>query len=441
MRALINQKNEARKKLLNDVVALGGKIGTMTAEGKPTTSEQEQFDRMFSDAEGMKKEIEKLERQIAAQEAAERELETLNRPAPTVAHRAEAPASERTAEGFLKRGTATYREVHFQAFEAFLRNDQNSVQVARKILQDGGIGPKEIHVLLGTQGDLGGFLIPEDRRAVVLKDKPGIAVIRRLARVEPTASDTLVFPTIRSNAGSHPTMYSTGFQGTWRQQGYVSGGTAPTVQNQPRFGQTRIPVWSWQPDAIELTRELLEDSGANVVGIAEQAIAETFGLDEDFAYLNADGTGQPLGILQDPGVGAVVSGSASALTYNGLVNLFTTLAGQYRGAATFLMTSLTYGALLKLADTQARPLFLPGMPIDSLWGRPIVTTEFMPEIAASAAAIIFGDFSEYIIADREGVRVQRLAERFAPNIGLLPTARVGGQISRPVAFKKQTIST
>jgi len=46
----------------------------------------------------------------------------------------------------------------------------------------------------------------------------------------------------------------------------------------------------------------------------------------------------------------------------------------------------------------------------------------------------------YLIADRQEMRIQRLAERFAPNVGLLATARVGGQTLRTAAFRTQKVS-
>ena len=445
---LIRSKNEQRKKALLECRALSTKIAETKAASKPTTELDAEFKKWFDEAEGYKVEVEQLEAQQTREASVNAALESLNRPNPLVTHRRGNEESDpeprativQTKDGALVRGNARFRDIHVRAFDLYLREDDRA---ARALMTQEGIGPTEMHILLGTQGDLGGFLVPEDRRAVVLKDKPGIAVIRRMARVEPTGSDTLVFPTIQSNAGSGnaPIMYTSGFVGAWKSQGYVSGGTAPPTQDAPKFGQTRIPVQSWQPAAVELSQELIADSGANVVGIVEQAIAETFGLDEDYEYINGTGSGRPLGILSDTRVSAVNSGSATTLTYDGLLDLYATLAGQYRANATWLMNSLCYATVLKLKDNQAYPIFTPNMNVNQLWGRPLVTSEWMPNIAGSATPIIFGDFSEYIIADREGVRVQRLTERFAPNLGILPTARVGGQVSRAAAFKKQNIST
>ena len=48
---------------------------------------------------------------------------------------------------------------------------------------------------------------------------------------------------------------------------------------------------------------------------------------------------------------------------------------------------------------------------------------------------IFGSFASYMVVERIDMRIQRLVERFAPNIGFLATARVGGQVIRRDAFR------
>jgi HK97 family phage major capsid protein len=217
----------------------------------------------------------------------------------------------------------------------------------------------------------------------------------------------------------------------------VTGGTAPTVQNQPKFGQERIPVHDWQPDAIEVTTDLLEDSAASLDSIIAEVIAECLALDEDAAFLNGNGVGKPEGVLSggSPNPGTDL-GTSSTITYGGLVALYTALPGQYRQNARFLMNSATFGKILLLETTAGFPIFPPNSLPGTLFSKPIVFSEFMPSIATTAKTIVFGDFSRaYIIVDRAELRIQRLTERFAPNIGILPIKRTGGQVVRPRALR------
>ena len=162
-------------------------------------------------------------------------------------------------------------------------------------------------------------------------------------------------------------------------------------------------------------------------------------MDEDFEFTSGDGQGRPLGIL-NAGLATVNSGNASALTYAGLTSLFTTLPAQYRQNATAMMSSSTYGSILALEDTGSNLIFPPNSLPNTLFGRPIVFNEFLDNVAAGNVPIIFGDFSFYVIADRLELRLQRLEERAAPNIMILPFARLGVQTVRTNAFRTQTIA-
>lgn len=332
-------------------------------------------------------------------------------------------------------------ETHPDAFVAFIKEGNGG---AMRVLESAGFKPMEAMALLSTNQELGGFLVADELKAEILRDLAGFAVMRKLARVERTGKGALVFPSIQS-AATDADIYSTGYTGAWRAEGYVTGGTAPTVQNQPRFGQHRIPVYAWAPEAVELTQELLSDSEADLEGILAQVIAETLGLDEDAVFINGSGSERPLGILTTLSGAAITevnSGHATDVTYNGFIDLFTNVPSQYRNNGVWLMNSLTLGAAMKLADGNGMPLFPVNAVPGTLFGKRIEFSEFMPDRGtASNNPVLFGDFRfGYGIADRQELRIQRLTERFAPNLGILPTARVGGQPLRQAALRKMKMS-
>jgi HK97 family phage major capsid protein len=186
--------------------------------------------------------------------------------------------------------------------------------------------------------------------------------------------------------------------------------------------------------------ELIEDSAADIFGILSEAIAETRAMDEDAEFTNGDGQGRPLGILQ-AGLTTVNSGDANTFTYAGLTSLWATLRAQYRQNATWMMNSLSFGEILAVEDTGNTLIFPPNALPGTLFNRPVAFNEFMPDPDAGNVAVVFGDFRFYVIADRMELKIQRLDERAAPNVALLPFARLGGQTVRTNAFRTQTIST
>lgn len=105
------------------------------------------------------------------------------------------------------------------------------------------------------------------------------------------------------------------------------------------------------------------------------------------------------------------------------------------------MNSDTFGLILKLEDNDSRPIFpvnaLPGQ----LFSRPMIMTEFLDNADDTAnSPVILGNFGiGYIIAQRMELRIQRLVERYAPNVAFLPFARIGGQVVRPSEMRRGTV--
>ena len=70
----------------------------------------------------------------------------------------------------------------------------------------------------------------------------------------------------------------------------------------------------------------------------------------------------------------------------------------------------------KLADSQGRPLFLPGFAFkepDTINGYKYTINQQMAVPATTAKTVLFGDFKKFLIRKVMGFSVQRLVERRA----------------------------
>lgn len=342
-----------------------------------------------------------------------------------------------------------FAAMHMEAFNNYVRYGAHTLSASEQRAFLSGRPDEELAAKMskeqwahvGTVDTLGGLLVPEEFMAGLLRDLAGASVMRRLARVQTTSRSVASFLSV---AGSGNRQYSSGLTGSFRSEGWTQNGDAMPVQNQPRFGKERVPVHIWSPDIVEITMELLEDAGINLEAEIRALLTETRIQDEESAFILGNGVGMPTGISFEAEAGnitAVNSGAAAALTYDGLINMYTELPAQYLNNATLLMNSKTWGAMLLLKDNDNRPLFPVNAPVRELLTRPIEISEFMPDIAAGVKPIIFGDFNRgYGIADRMDLRVMRLNERYAPNVGLMAIARVGGQMVREHPFVCQNIA-
>ena len=112
----------------------------------------------------------------------------------------------------------------------------------------------------------------------------------------------------------------------------------------------------------------------------------------------------------------------------------------YRKNAKFLLHDSTVKALRKLKDGNGQYMWQPGLKDgqpDTLLGYQLITSAYMPEIAAGTKPILFGDFKSYWIADRQGRTFQRLNELYAATgqVGFRATQRVDSRLVQPEGIK------
>lgn len=113
------------------------------------------------------------------------------------------------------------------------------------------------------------------------------------------------------------------------------------------------------------------------------------------AILNGTGSGQPTGIITGVTWDTTNSGTypKAGLDYDSLVNAITMLPTMYRQNGAFIANSAMFANILKVKDSQGRPLFTYN-PQDNvaytILGRPLIIDDYMP-----ADTIIFGDPSYY----------------------------------------------
>lgn len=93
----------------------------------------------------------------------------------------------------------------------------------------------------------------------------------------------------------------------------------------------------------------------------------------------------------------------------------------------------------KLKDGNGQYLWQPPAQagvVASLMGFPLAEAEDMPDVAADAFAIAFGDFRRgYLVVDRVGVRVLRDPYSAKPYVLFYVTKRVGGGVQDFDAIK------
>ena len=353
--------------------------------------------------ERMEQEVVDLGHAIEREERAaeiERELNTPVRPALT-SRPLRAPET--------RQGVAS--DAYKNAFWAHMRNlDRRSPEV-RDALQ------------VGTLSE-GGYTVPDEFEHQLIQGLEEENIMRGLVHKITTSSGDRKIPLVTSKGAA-----------SWIEE------EAAIPESDDAFGQITLGAHK-VGCMIRISEELLHDSAFDMAAYIAGEFTRRVGAAEEEAILAGNGTHKPTGLLHDT-LGAelgVTAASSVAITADELIDLQHSLKSGYRRKGLWIMNDATLKLLRKLKDGQGNFIWqlglLAGQP-DTLLNQKVLVSNYMPLPTAGNKAILYGDFSYYWLADREGRSLQRLNELYAVNdqVGFKITQRVDGRLILREAVK------
>lgn len=200
------------------------------------------------------------------------------------------------------------------------------------------------------------------------------------------------------------------------------------------------------------TQRLLDDSEINLENWLAGEVETEFAYQEGLAFISGNGTDKPKGLLTYTTAGShpwgaiaeVKSGKAAELSTDGLIDLVYDLPSERTPNARFAMNRKTQGAIRKLKDGNGNYIWQPGLVLGqpaTVLGHPVTEFAAMPDIAAGAIPIVFGDFQRgYLVIDRTGIRILRDPYTKKPFVQFYTTKRVGGGVTDPTALRYHKVA-
>ena len=275
----------------------------------------------------------------------------------------------------------------------------------------------------GTDPD-GGYLVPDEFEKQLIQKLHEANILRSISNV------------IQTNSGEHkiPVVATEG-TASWMEE------EAAYTESNTQFSQVSLGAHKLGT-LIKVSEELLNDSAFDLMGHLSEEFGRRLGDAEEKAFLTGTGSGQPTGMLNDT-TGATLGSTAKSSTdinFDDLIDLFYSLRAPYRKNAVFIMNDDTVKAVRKLKDKNDQYIWQPsvqaGQP-DRILNCPVLTSQYMPTLAASNKPVLFGDFNYYWIADRQGRTFKRLNELYAVTgqVGFLGSQRVDAKVILPEAIK------
>lgn len=241
---------------------------------------------------------------------------------------------------------------------------------------------------------------------------------------------------------------------------YVGDVTANLTSEASEIAATEPTVTPVLLDAYSLTctaqfsTHIESDSPFDMEDTLVKIFASAFNRRERALFTTGTGTGQPQGVMAGAGTG-VTSASTTTFTITDLFSLYHSVPQEYRNqpGCGWVMSDTTLLAIRKMrdnavsdGDSEGNLLFFnpntaSTVGMDMLLGKPV----YVAPTAASTtgnAVVFFGDISQLIIADRRGIRTQRLNELYAINLmsGVLAEKRVDSRYPNSNAGKKLVLA-
>lgn len=252
----------------------------------------------------------------------------------------------------------------------------------------------------------GGFLVPEEFRAELLRVSLESSIVRPRARVVPMSSATLRFPMIDSTSN-----VSSVYGGVVV---YRTEEGAELTESAATFGSIKLEATK-QTALAHVTNELVRDWGAFGVFI-DEIFPEAMAYYEDIDYISGNGAGAPLGALNANNTALIsvakASGqAATTIVWENVIAMYSRMLPSSLNNAVWLASPDTFAELATMAlsvGTGGSAVWLTdghGAPVLTLLGRPIIMTEKAPAALGTVGDLSFVDWSMYLIGDRQQMTV------------------------------------
>ena len=358
---------------------------------------------------------------VARQDATEAAVETLRGDVDDVKARLDR-VSRAAARPVIEGGAAAAASLEVKGFvDGYLRMGRET----------------EIKSLSGAVPADGGYAVPREVDALISARLKNINPIRSIAQVVQTGT-----------AGYRKLVTISGTTSGW-----VSETGARVETAAPSFAEIAPPGGELYANPAA-SQAMLDDAAFDIQSWLADEIAAEFGRAEGAAFVSGSGTNQPKGFLTAPNAATADAvrpfgtlqflGSGNASGFDAapelkLIDLVHALKGGHRQGASWVMNAKTLGVVRKIKAADGSFLWQPGLmegQPNRLLGYPVVEAEDMPDIAAGAVPIAFGNFrAGYLIAERSATSILRDPFTNKPFVHFYATKRIGRQVLDSDAIK------
>ena len=254
----------------------------------------------------------------------------------------------------------------------------------------------------------GGFLVQTDFATSVFARAYDMGQI--LGRVNKlplsTAANSIKIPAVDETSRATGSRWG-GVQSNWVAEGITPG------TSKPKFRLIELDLKKLM-SIMYVTDEMLADSTV-LTSIATQAFSDEIMFMTEDAIFEGTGAGQPLGILNSPALVTIakeVGQATKTILYENVQNAWSHCWIRSQNEAVWLINQDALpqlNAVSLVIGSAGAPAYLPpggltGLPYGTLFGRPVIPTEYSSTVG-TVGDIALADLSQYVLADKGGVQM------------------------------------
>jgi len=326
---------------------------------------------------------------------------------------------------------ATFKSRHVPQLKTFVDTSEPD---HGKVNESGWMEAKDLIEAVGASG---GFLVPTEYREELLMWEPDASIVRQRATTIPMRRRAIRIPTLdqTTTTAGQPHWWG-GVLAYWTEE------ATSKTESEPKFRQIEL-VAHKLVCYTEAGDELLADAAISLEAFLSAAFSGVINWEEEDAFINGTGAGQPLGILNAGVTIAQTRAAANQINLQDCVRMYE----QFQGRSPIWMASRNIlSNLMLLNGPAANPsyVFMPSardaMPA-YLLGIPLFFSEHCPALGTTGD-LILADWSKYLIGDRQAITVDSSKHyRFQYDLtAWRAVKRVDGQpwLSAPLTYQDGT---
>jgi HK97 family phage major capsid protein len=305
--------------------------------------------------------------------------------------------------------TGTPQEQYNEVFGAYVRNGMGGLNPEQRMILAGKSDSELRAQSVGT-GSAGGFTVPEGFWNRVAETKLAFSSVASVANVITTADGADLPWMTNDDTGN---------------VGAILAENTQITEQDVTFGVRTLGAYLYTSKLIRVSYQLMQDSAIDIEGFLARKMGERLGRIHNTHQTNGTGSAQPEGIVTGATTGKT-TGSATAITYNEIVDLIHSVDPAYRSTnAKFMFSDSVLSYLRKIVDDSGgsglgRPIWEPSVQVgapNTIHGHPYVINQDMAvsgPLVTTETTMLFGDFATgFVVRDVKGLSVVRLDERYA----------------------------